>query len=68
MATRNSRAELQAMLRDPAGVFRSPRVVLDHPDLTPSRAGATAESSATKDILVGHTRLAHLPIRCPALD
>jgi hypothetical protein len=52
MATRNSRAELQAMLRDPAGVFRSPRVVLDHPDLTPSRAGPTAESSATKDILV----------------
>ena len=34
MAKRNSKGDLQAMLRDPAAVFRTPREVLDHPGLT----------------------------------
>ena len=34
MATRNNKVDLTTMLRDPAGVFRVPRDVLDHPDLT----------------------------------
>ena len=33
MATRNRKLDLQTMLRDPAGVFRSPRDVLTCPDL-----------------------------------
>lgn len=34
MTARNSKVDLQAMLRDPAAVFSSPRDVLDHPGLT----------------------------------
>jgi hypothetical protein len=34
MTARISKVDLQAMLRDPAAAFRSPRDVLDHPGLT----------------------------------
>ena len=34
MTKRNSKADLQTMLRDPAAVFSTPRDVLDRPDLT----------------------------------
>lgn len=34
MPTGNKKVDLPTMLRDPAGVFRSPRDVLEHPDLT----------------------------------
>lgn len=34
MPTRAHKVDLPAILRDPAAVFRSPRDVLDHPNLT----------------------------------
>jgi len=34
MSTRGKKVDLATMLRDPAAVFRFPRDVLDHPDLT----------------------------------
>jgi hypothetical protein len=34
MTKRNSKADLQTMLRDPAAVFSTPRDVLDRPGLT----------------------------------
>ena len=34
MAKPNRKDDLQAMLRDPAAVFGTPRDVLDHPGLT----------------------------------
>ncbi len=34
MPTGGKKVDLPTMLRDPAGVFRSPRDVLEHPDLT----------------------------------
>ncbi len=43
MATRNRKVDLQTMLRDPAGVFRSPRDVLTCPDLTPDERQAVLE-------------------------
>jgi len=43
MAKLNRKIDLQTMLRDPAGVFRSPRDVLMHPDLTPDERRAILE-------------------------
>ncbi len=34
MPTKGNKVDLATILRDPAGVFRSPRDVLDHPNLT----------------------------------